>query len=68
MTYVIEVLHYYQNPNEPHKQIIIDNGEYYMRYALFKALIESQKDFNITSKNIKISYDNKKNIISKVIK
>ena len=33
--------------DEEYIQTIIDKGEYYMRYALFMALLESHADFDI---------------------
>ena len=45
--YKILVKHYYQEHCNPHIQTIVDNGEFYMRYALFKALLESHLDFDI---------------------
>lgn len=47
MSYEIIVKHFYQDEQNPHLQTIRDEGEYYMRYDLFKALIDSQLDFNI---------------------
>ncbi len=47
MTYKILVKHFYQDTDNPHIQEILDNGEFYMRYALFKALIDSGKSFEI---------------------
>ena len=45
--YKIIVYHYYQDPHNPFKQIIIINGDYSIRYALFMALIDSHVKFDI---------------------
>lgn len=43
----ITIYHYYQDIHNPTKQIIIINGDYGIRYALFMALIDSHVKFDI---------------------